>query len=127
MTDEELQQAMRSVAQPHWKVKGNSVTVRLPDGRSQTVLLMLSADSIQLESPVAPVDNFESQMDAAAFLTMQHEGLVAMYLRIVDGNIMARKELPFSGFTASELQVAIQDLAVEADRIEWLATGLDEG
>jgi hypothetical protein len=50
-----------------------------------------------------------------------------MYIRIVDGNIMARKEMPFSGFTETELQVGIQDLAVEADRIEWLATGLDEG
>jgi hypothetical protein len=127
VTDEELQQTLRSAAQPHWKVKGNSVTVRLPDGRSQTVHLMLSADSIQLESPVAPVDNFESPMDATTFLTMQHEGLVAMYLRIVDGNIMARKELPFSGFTKMELQVGIHDLAVEADRIEWLATGLDKG
>ena len=127
MTDEELQQTLRSAAQPHWKVKGNGVNVRLPDGRSQTVYLMLSADSIQLESPVASVDNFESPMDAAIFLSEQHEGLVAMYLRIVDGNIMARKEMPFSGFTETELQVGIQDLAVEADRIEWLATGLDEG
>lgn len=126
MNNEELRQAIRNASNPKWKVKDNTVTVILSSGRSQAVVFRLSPDSIVLESTVASNHSYDTPLDAATFLTEQHEGLIAIQLRIIDDCIMARKELPLEVLHDTDLGTAIIDLAIEADRIEWLLTGKDE-
>jgi hypothetical protein len=111
---------------PEFAINGDEITVQLDRARRHVVQVIHHGDGWELSSfacsPAQLTGANLSQQD----LWYRNRSLELVgFVVDPDGNVWVTAWLPFAGLTAAEFQFVAQEVAVEADRLEFHATGTD--
>ena len=108
-------------------VRGDSITVELDRHRSHSVQVIQHQDGWELSGRAStagqlPAANLDNQD-----LWFRNRSLdLVGYVVDARGDVWVTAWLPFAGLTDVEFLFAAREVAVEADRLEFHVTGLDD-
>lgn len=117
-----LARGMRDVA-----FEGETIVVRLARERVQRIAVDASAgDLVRLHSLVARARDLSEVRSPEAWAWRRNRTASLVGFRMdARGRLLAEAWMPREGLTADEFHETVRTLAAEADRVEYLLTGLD--
>jgi hypothetical protein len=109
-----------------FEVDGQSIMVLFPDDRSHKILVQTSGNEYILTAVVAWPALVAATPDLAIFAWQRNRTVSLIGFRIdKKGRLVAESRVPQTGLTADEFQFYVRHLAIEADRFEYMLSGLD--
>ena len=112
--------------QPRFAVNGDEITVELDRARSHRVQVIHHVDGWELSSFACSPEQLTGANLSHQDLWYRNRSLdLVGFVVDAHGDVWVTAWLPFAGLTAAEFQFAAQEVAIEADRLEFHATGMD--
>ncbi|MEO8501508.1 MAG: hypothetical protein ABI565_11380 [Vicinamibacteria bacterium] len=113
--------------QPGLALNGDGIMVELDRARSHRVQVIHHADGWELSSFACGPEQLTGANLSPQDLWYRNRSL-ALVGFVVDGHgdVWVTAWLPIAGLTAAEFQFAAREVAIEADRLEFHATGMDQ-
>ena len=109
------------------EVADNAISVNLARNRTHTVYVLEHRDGWELSGESADAAALEASGISLADLWRRNRRLdLVGYVVDGDGTAWVSAWLPHAGTTAEEFVLVAREVAVEADRLEFHCTGVDE-